>query len=135
MLESGSRGRRDRHPGDPAAAGSASHEAIAFDMGGTTAKAGVIYEGKPLTTGSALLGGYEQALPIQIPMTDIHEVGPGGGSIARLDAGQRAARRAAQRRLDAGARLLRPRRHRADGDRRQPACSGVSIPTISSAAR
>jgi N-methylhydantoinase A len=62
-------------------------EAIAFDMGGTTAKAGVIYEGKPLTTGSALLGGYEQALPIQIPMTDIHEVGTGGGSIARLEPG------------------------------------------------
>ncbi|MBD2750386.1 hydantoinase/oxoprolinase family protein [Microvirga sp. BT688] len=62
-------------------------EAIAFDMGGTTAKAGVIYEGKPLTTGSALLGGYEQALPIQIPMTDIHEVGTGGGSIARLAQG------------------------------------------------
>ena len=26
--------------------------AIAFDMGGTTAKAGVIYDGEPLTTGS-----------------------------------------------------------------------------------
>src|SRR3712207_8618000 len=47
------------------------------------------YEGKPLTTGSALLGGYEQALPIQIPMTDIHEVGTGGGSIARLKQGNR----------------------------------------------
>ena len=62
-------------------------DAIAFDMGGTTAKAGVIYEGKPLTTGSALLGGYDQALPIQIPMTDIFEVGTGGGSIARLEQG------------------------------------------------
>ncbi|MGG5818562.1 hydantoinase/oxoprolinase family protein [Falsiroseomonas sp. HW251] len=62
-------------------------DAIAFDMGGTTAKAGVIYRGKPLTTGSALLGGYDQALPIQIPMTDIFEVGTGGGSIARLGQG------------------------------------------------
>ena len=56
-------------------------------MGGTTAKAGVISEGKPLTTGSALIGGYEQALPIQIPMIDIFEVGTGGGSIARVGEG------------------------------------------------
>src|SRR6185437_13359064 len=40
--------------------------AIAFDMGGTTAKAGVIYHGEALTTGTALIGGYEQALPVQI---------------------------------------------------------------------
>jgi len=59
--------------------------AIAFDMGGTTAKAGVIYKGEPLTTGSALLGGYEKALPIQIAMMDIFEVGTGGGSIARVE--------------------------------------------------
>src|SRR5262249_1834542 len=39
--------------------------AIAFDMGGTTAKAGVIYNGEALTTGAALIGGYERALPIQ----------------------------------------------------------------------
>src|SRR5271163_4017328 len=42
--------------------------AIAFDMGGTTAKAGVVYAGEPLTTGSALIGGYEQALPVQLAM-------------------------------------------------------------------
>ncbi len=59
--------------------------AIAFDMGGTTAKAGVIYKGEPLTTGSALLGGYEKALPMQIAMMDIFEVGTGGGSIARVE--------------------------------------------------
>ena len=59
-------------------------DAIAFDMGGTTAKAGVISDNRPLTTGSALIGGYERALPIQIPMIDIFEVGTGGGSIARL---------------------------------------------------
>lgn len=62
-------------------------EAIAFDMGGTTAKAGVILAGKPLTTGSALIGAYERALPIQIPMIDIFEVGTGGGSIAYLTEG------------------------------------------------
>ena len=58
-------------------------DAVAFDMGGTTAKAGVISNLRPLTTGSALIGGYERALPIQIPMMDIFEVGTGGGSIAR----------------------------------------------------
>jgi N-methylhydantoinase A len=62
-------------------------DAIAFDMGGTTAKAGVISEGKPLTSSFALIGGYEKALPIQIPMIDIFEVGTGGGSIARLEVG------------------------------------------------
>ena len=62
-------------------------DAIAFDMGGTTAKAGVIYKGEPLTSSSALVGGYDQALPIQIPTIDIFEVGTGGGSIARLAEG------------------------------------------------
>ena len=61
--------------------------AIAFDMGGTTAKAGVIHDGEPLTTGSALLGGYEKALPVQIAMMDIFEVGTGGGSIAKVEDG------------------------------------------------
>ena len=61
--------------------------AIAFDMGGTTAKAGVIYKGEPLTTGTALIGGYDKALPVQIAMMDIFEVGTGGGSIARADNG------------------------------------------------
>src|SRR6185437_1772305 len=63
-------------------------DAIAFDMGGTTAKAGVISDSKPLTTCSALIGGYEKALPIQIPMMDIFEVGTGGGSIARVGEGK-----------------------------------------------
>ncbi len=61
--------------------------AIAFDMGGTTAKAGVIYQGEALTTGAALLGGYEKALPVQIAMMHISEVGTGGGSIARVEEG------------------------------------------------
>jgi N-methylhydantoinase A len=61
--------------------------AIALDMGGTTAKAGVIYQGEALTTGTALIGGYDQALPVQIAMMDIFEVGTGGGSIARITDG------------------------------------------------
>ena len=61
--------------------------AIAFDMGGTTAKAGVIHKGEALTTGAALIGGYDRALPVQIAMMDIFEVGTGGGSIARVEEG------------------------------------------------
>jgi N-methylhydantoinase A len=61
--------------------------AIAFDMGGTTAKAGVIHKGEALTTGQALIGGYDRALPVQIAMMDIFEVGTGGGSIARVEDG------------------------------------------------
>ncbi|HET7198630.1 MAG TPA: hydantoinase/oxoprolinase family protein, partial [Burkholderiales bacterium] len=60
-------------------------QAIAFDMGGTTAKAGVIHHGAALTKGATLVGGYAQGLPVQIPMIDIFEVGTGGGSIASLD--------------------------------------------------
>ena len=62
--------------------------AIAFDMGGTTAKAGVIHRGEVLMTGGTLVGGYASGLPIQIPMIDIQEVGTGGGSIARLEIGK-----------------------------------------------
>jgi len=62
--------------------------AIAFDMGGTTAKAGVILDGVELTANQVMVGGYAEGLPIQIPMIDIEEVGTGGGSIARLAHGQ-----------------------------------------------
>ena len=82
--------------------------AIAFDMGGTTAKAGVIHKGEALTTGTALIGGYDQALPVQIAMMDIFEVGTGGGSIARVEEGP--ARRPAERGRRARSGLLRPRR-------------------------
>lgn len=58
--------------------------AIAFDMGGTTAKAGVVRGGRALTTGSAMIGHYFVGLPLLTPMIDIHEVGTGGGSIARI---------------------------------------------------
>jgi N-methylhydantoinase A len=61
--------------------------AIAFDMGGTTAKAGVIHNGEVLMIGSTLVGGYATGLPVQIPMIDIQEVGTGGGSIARVETG------------------------------------------------
>jgi N-methylhydantoinase A len=61
--------------------------AIAFDMGGTTAKAGVVLHQRALMASSVMVGGYAEGLPIQVPMIDIQEVGTGGGSIARLGAG------------------------------------------------
>ena len=101
---------------------------ITFDMGGTTAKASLIEDGRvsrsqeyevgaALSAGSRLLRGSGEL--IRIPTIDIAEVGAGGGSIAWLDAAGRPARRAAQRRRGARARLLRARRHRADRDRRE----------------
>ena len=93
--------------------------AIAFDMGGTTAKAGVIHDGNVLMTGGALIGGYATGLPVQMPMIDIQEVGTGGGSIARVESRRRLARRAGKRRRGARSGLLRPRRQRADHHRRQ----------------
>ncbi len=61
--------------------------AVAFDMGGTTAKAGVIHDNEVLTTNVALIGGYNEGLPVQMAMVDIFEVGTGGGSIAAVDEG------------------------------------------------
>ena len=58
--------------------------AIAFDMGGTTAKAGVVRNGRALVANSVMIGGYLTGLPLLTPMIDIHEVGTGGGSIASL---------------------------------------------------
>ena len=71
-------------------------DAIAFDMGGTTAKASLIeggaiargreYEvGGSLSAGSRLIRGSGELL--RIPTIDIAEVGAGGGSLAWLDAG------------------------------------------------
>jgi 5-oxoprolinase (ATP-hydrolysing)/N-methylhydantoinase A len=69
---------------------------IAFDMGGTTAKASLIEEGQvalsreyevgaSLSAGSRLLRGSGEL--IRIPSIDIAEVGAGGGSVAWIDPG------------------------------------------------
>lgn len=58
--------------------------AIGFDMGGTTAKAGVVRSGQALVANSVMIGGYLTGLPLLTPMIDIHEVGTGGGSLASL---------------------------------------------------
>ena len=62
-------------------------DAIAFDMGGTTAKACVVQRGVPSLSPDYFIGGYSEGLAIRIPVLDIVEVGTGGGSIAWLDEG------------------------------------------------
>jgi N-methylhydantoinase A len=58
---------------------------IAFDMGGTTAKSSLIYEGQPDITEGYYIGGYAAGHPAMMPVVDIVEVGTGGGSIAWID--------------------------------------------------
>jgi len=60
-------------------------DAIAFDMGGTTAKAAVIRAQAFPQAAEYFVGGYTRGLPIRIPCLDIVEVGTGGGSIAWVD--------------------------------------------------
>ncbi|MBF6098742.1 hydantoinase/oxoprolinase family protein [Nocardia cyriacigeorgica] len=60
-------------------------QAIAFDMGGTTAKSAVIRDLAMPLASDYFLGGYATGLPIRIPCIDIVEVGTGGGSIAWVD--------------------------------------------------
>ncbi|WP_180994404.1 hydantoinase/oxoprolinase family protein [Bacillus sp. Marseille-P3661] len=58
---------------------------IAFDMGGTTAKASLIQESQPIMSEMYYIGGYASGQPVMIPVVDVVEVGTGGGSIAWLD--------------------------------------------------
>lgn len=60
-------------------------DAVAFDMGGTTAKAAVIKDLAFPHAQEYFVGGYVRGLPIRIPCLDIVEVGTGGGSIAAVD--------------------------------------------------
>jgi N-methylhydantoinase A len=56
---------------------------VSFDMGGTTAKAALIVDGKPIVTSEFRAGRY----PIGINVLELTEIGSGGGSIAWVDAG------------------------------------------------
>ncbi len=55
---------------------------ITFDMGGTSTDVSLI-DGAPQVTTEAVVGG----CPIRVPLLDIHTIGAGGGSIARVDEG------------------------------------------------
>ncbi|HEY7654265.1 MAG TPA: hydantoinase/oxoprolinase family protein [Methylomirabilota bacterium] len=56
---------------------------ITFDMGGTSTDIALLEGGEPHLTGDKAVGGSKVALP----SIDIHTLGAGGGSIARVDAG------------------------------------------------
>jgi N-methylhydantoinase A len=55
---------------------------ITFDMGGTSTDVALCDGGLP-RSGTSNVGG----LPVHLPSLDIHTVGAGGGSLARMDAG------------------------------------------------
>ncbi len=58
---------------------------IAFDMGGTTAKASLIRDGEPAIAEGYYVGGYASGHPVMLPVVDVVEVGAGGGSIGWID--------------------------------------------------
>jgi N-methylhydantoinase A len=87
-------------------------QAITFDMGGTSTDV-ALCPGTIPTRDEISVGG----LPIRTPVADVHTVGAGGGSIARLDSG--------------GALRVGPESAGADPG---PACYGVGdLPAVSDA--
>jgi N-methylhydantoinase A len=69
---------------------------LSFDMGGTTAKVGLIQDGQPSVTKDYNVGGHTGAgigglslsgYPVRTPVVDLVEIGAGGGSIAWVDSG------------------------------------------------
>jgi N-methylhydantoinase A len=56
---------------------------ITFDMGGTSTDVALCDVSGPSMTNEAIVAG----LPVAVSLMDIHTVGAGGGSIARVDAG------------------------------------------------
>ncbi len=55
---------------------------ITYDMGGTSSDVGLIQAGVPQVSSELEL---EYAMPIHVPMVDVHTIGAGGGSIAGID--------------------------------------------------
>jgi N-methylhydantoinase A len=85
---------------------------LTFDMGGTSTDVSLVV-GAPQITTEAIISGN----PIRIPVLDIHTIGAGGGSLARLDAG--------------GALRVGPESAGADPG---PACYGKgNLPTVTDA--
>ena len=85
---------------------------LGFDMGGTSTDV-CLCEGAPKETTESSIDGF----PIRVPMLDIHTVGAGGGSIARVDGGG----------------LLRVGPESAGADP-GPACYGIGdLPTVTDA--
>jgi N-methylhydantoinase A/oxoprolinase/acetone carboxylase beta subunit len=58
-------------------------DAVTFDMGGTSTDVCLVVDGVPAPAPQRDVGG----LTVRLPSLDIHTIGAGGGSIARIDAG------------------------------------------------
>lgn len=57
---------------------------IACDMGGTSLDVSMVFQGEPVLSNGTEL---EFGIPIMLSLIDIHTIGAGGGSIARIDRG------------------------------------------------
>ena len=58
-------------------------DVITFDAGGTSTEVCLVERGEPLLAQEKEVGGH----PVRFPSIDVHSVGAGGGSIARVDEG------------------------------------------------
>jgi N-methylhydantoinase A/oxoprolinase/acetone carboxylase beta subunit len=58
-------------------------DAITFDMGGTSTDVCLVLDGQPAPAAEREVAGF----PVRSPALDVHTIGAGGGSIARIDAG------------------------------------------------
>ena len=56
---------------------------VTYDMGGTSTDVALIQDGLPTVSTELEL---EYAMPIHVPMVDVHTIGAGGGSLAYVDA-------------------------------------------------
>jgi N-methylhydantoinase A len=58
-------------------------DVVTYDMGGTSSDVALVLGGMPTVSSDLEL---EYAMPIHVPMVDVHTIGAGGGSIASVDA-------------------------------------------------
>jgi N-methylhydantoinase A/oxoprolinase/acetone carboxylase beta subunit len=65
------------------AAANGSPDALTFDMGGTSTDVCLVRGAVPEPAPGRIVAGF----PIRLPSLDVHTIGAGGGSIARLDVG------------------------------------------------
>jgi N-methylhydantoinase A len=56
---------------------------VTYDMGGTSSDVALVLAGQPSVSSDLEL---EYAMPIHVPMVDVHTIGAGGGSIASVNA-------------------------------------------------
>jgi N-methylhydantoinase A/oxoprolinase/acetone carboxylase beta subunit len=100
--------------GAAAAVANGYRNAVTFDMGGTSTDVCLVLDGRPAPAAEREVAG----LPVRLPSLDVHTIGAGGGSIARLD--------------DGGALVVGPESAGADPG---PACygHGGTRPTVTDA--